>query len=131
MSKKREIILVEAYSFEQDSRKEASLDWKALEYNAYQKIYTPVASATTREALLDTLDLLFTGGSKEDKLKEKIKKIDPEVLARLIDKFESEKATEELPPVIEKIVETPAEVSVSETPKEASIENVVEPKEVK
>ena len=131
MSKKREIILVEAYSFEQDSRKEASLDWKALEYNAYQKIYTPVASATTREALLDTLDLLFTGGSKEDKLKEKIKKIDPEVLARLIDKFESEKAAEELPPVVEKIIETPVEVPVSETPKEAPIENVVEPKEVK
>ena len=98
MVKKREIILVEAYTFEQDAGKAAILDWKALEYNAYQKIYTPVASAPTREALLDTLDLLFTGGSKEDKLKEKIRKIDPEVLARLIDKFESDAAVEQAEP---------------------------------
>ena len=112
----KKYIVAKAYTTYPTNPVRVTVTWEALEYNQYKKAFTPVATGETEKDVLDELDRRFNGGSEEDKIKERIKKIDPDLLKRALEEIRREEAAKELPALetLPTITRAPGEILTSE-----------------
>lgn len=116
MATERRFIIAETYIVSEgdlSSKLDPDIRWEALEYNPYKKVFVPASSASSRDELLSQLDRDFNGGTKEDKIRQKIRDLDPNILKDYLDRLEK----------LESAVNSPAkkEVSVEESPKTVEV----------
>lgn len=91
MVTERRFILAETYIIKEgdlSTKLDPDIRWEALEYNPYKKVFVPASSASSREELIHRLDRDFNGGTKEDKIKQKIRDLDPDILKDYLSRLE-------------------------------------------
>jgi hypothetical protein len=96
MIAERRFIIAETYIISEgdlSTKLDPDIRWEALEYNPYKKVFVPASSASSREELLSQLDRDFNGGTKEDKIRQKIRDLDPDVLKDYLDRLEKLEST--------------------------------------
>ena len=113
----KKYIIAKTYTTYPTKPARVTVTWEALEYNQYKKAFTAVASAETESELLDELDRRFNGGSEEDKIKERIQNIDPELLKRVLEDIKREEEAAN-PVLVLDTIPVPVEEKIAEKPSE-------------